>query len=87
MLLGLADCRGDLVLLQRHGLPQHHLNGRTYVEEEVVRAREYYQRRDQSDGAADRRANHGAFPLLAERLSWTKDIPVEVRCNRAEANW
>lgn len=64
VLRGLADCLGDLVLLQRHGLPQHHLNGCTHVEEEVVRAGNYYQRRDQADGSSHRCPNDRAFPFI-----------------------
>jgi hypothetical protein len=36
VLLGLADCVGDLILLQRQWLLQNHLNRRAYVEEKIV---------------------------------------------------
>jgi hypothetical protein len=36
MLLGVSDCLFDLSLLERKRLRQHQINGRPYVEEEVV---------------------------------------------------
>ena len=65
VLLGLADCSGDLILFESERMLQKHLDGRAYVEKEVVRAEEQRDCGYASDGSADHGADDGAFCCAA----------------------
>jgi hypothetical protein len=61
VLLGLADCGGDLILVESQGVLQEHLDGRAYVEKEVVRVEEQCDRGYATDGSSDCGADDGVF--------------------------
>ena len=61
MLFGVADGVGDLILLKGQRVRQDHLDGRAYVQKEMVRAEEQPERGSHADGSADRGADDGTF--------------------------
>jgi hypothetical protein len=67
MLLGVTDSGADLILLESERTLQHHLDGRAYVEEEVVRVQEQGERSDGSDGSADHGTDDRVFRDTARR--------------------
>ena len=65
VLLGLADCSGDLIFFESQRVLQKHLDGRAYVEKEVVGAKEQRDRGYAPDGSADHGADDCAFCCAA----------------------
>jgi hypothetical protein len=64
VLCGLADCFGDLIAFESQGMGQDHLDGRAYVEKEVMRRPEEQKPDSESDASTDCCADHGIFSLV-----------------------
>ena len=60
----LPDSIIDLFLRQSHRLLENQLHGRADIHEEIVRAEQHNQRRDSSDGSANRSADDGVLSRI-----------------------